>query len=92
MVRDPIPPPASRQDVLGQLRREKWLAEDIGETARVAELDRQIERLSAAGTATAPTRETAAAQPANRAHSAAAKPKPGMKPKPTGRNPRASAR
>lgn len=60
MDRTPIPPPASRGDALGQLRRERWFADDAGETARVAEIDRQIQKLSAANSATAPTRETAA--------------------------------
>lgn len=61
MNRDPIPPQPSRADALGQLRRERWHAANVGETARVEQIDREIERLSAAGTATAPTRETAAA-------------------------------
>lgn len=56
----PIPPQTPRADALGQLRRERWHAADAGETARVAELDRKIEQLSASGTATAPTHETAA--------------------------------
>lgn len=75
MEREPIPPQPSRADALGQLRRERWHAADAGETARVAEIDRQIERLSAAGTPTAPTRETTAStQP--RATAARTDPKP----------------
>lgn len=61
MEREPIPPTPSRADALGRLKRERWHAADVGETARVAQLDREIEKLSAAGTAVAPTRETAAA-------------------------------
>lgn len=94
MDRTPIPPPASRADALGQLRRERWFAADAGETARVAEIDRKIERLSASGTATAPTRETAAStQPRATAARTDQKsgPKPG--PKPTkGKNHDVSAR
>lgn len=60
MTPGPIPPQPSRADALGRLRVERWHAADAGEIARVAEIDRQIERLSAAGTPTAPTRETAA--------------------------------
>lgn len=63
MNREPIPPIPSRADVFGQLRRERWFAADAGETARVEQIDREIERLSAAGTAVAPTRETAAVAP-----------------------------
>lgn len=70
MDRESIPPQTPRSDVLGQLRRERWFAADAGETARVAQLDREIQRLSAAGTAVAPTRETAAA-PAERRQVAA---------------------
>lgn len=61
MSPEPIPPTPSRADALGQLRRERWFAQNAGETARVAQIDRQIAQLSAAGTATPPTRETAAA-------------------------------
>lgn len=61
MDRTPCPPQVPRADALGQLRRERWFAADAGETSRVAQIDREIERLSAAGTAVAPTRETAAA-------------------------------
>lgn len=60
MDREPIPPEASRADVLGRLKRERWHATDAGEAGLVAEIDRKIQRLSAANTATAPTRETAA--------------------------------
>ena len=60
MERTPIGPTPARADALGQLKRERWFAADAGETAAVARLDREIERLSAAGTATAPARETAA--------------------------------
>lgn len=89
MNHEPFPEAANRGDALGRLKRERWLAQDAGETARVAELDRKIEQLSAAGTPTAPTRETAAStQP--RATAAATGPKPGAtaartspKPKPT---------
>lgn len=61
MDRIPCPPQTPRSNLLGQLSRERWFAADAGETSRVAQLDREIERLSAAGTAVAPTRETAAA-------------------------------
>lgn len=61
MDREPIPPQTPRSDVLGRLRRERWFAADAGETAEVARIDREIQRLSAAGTAIAPARETAAA-------------------------------
>lgn len=68
MERTPIGPTPARADVLGQLKRERWHAANAKETVRVEQLDREIERLSAAGTATAPTRETAAAP---RQHTAA---------------------
>lgn len=58
---EPIPPPASRQDVLGRLRRERWLARDAGEARRVAELDEQIARLSAESSPVPPGRETTSA-------------------------------
>ena len=58
---DPIPPEPSRQDALGQLRRERWHAQQAGETARVAEIDQQIERLSARNTSASPRRETTSA-------------------------------
>lgn len=57
---EPIPPHTPRSDVLGRLKRERWFAADAGETAEVARIDREIKRLSAAGTAVAPTHETAA--------------------------------
>jgi hypothetical protein len=63
MTQVPIPPQSSRQNALGQLRRERWFAQDAGETARVAELDAQIERLSAASSPRPPQRETTAAAP-----------------------------
>lgn len=59
--REPIPPPASRQDALGQLRRERWFAQDAGESERVAELDRQIAQLSARNAPRPPGRETTSA-------------------------------
>ena len=59
----PIPPPASRQDALGQLRRERWHAQQAGESGRVAEIDHQIEQLSARSTPVSPQRETTAAVP-----------------------------
>ena len=58
MTTEPVPPVVPRSDVLGTLRRERWFAADAGETARVELLDARIARLSAANTATAPTRET----------------------------------
>ena len=76
MNRDPIPPQPSRADALGQLRRERWHAVDAGETTRVAEIDREIERLSAAGTPTAPTRETTASTQPHAATAARTSPKP----------------
>lgn len=57
----PIPPEPSRQDALGQLKTERWHAQNAGETARVAELDQQIERLSARSTGVSPQRETTSA-------------------------------
>lgn len=74
MDRPPIPPAPSRADALGQLQRERWFAADAGESARVAELDRRIEQLSASNTAAAPARETAAAK--RRGTAARTKPKP----------------
>lgn len=56
-----IPPTPSRQDALGQLRTERWHANDAGETARVAQLDRQIAQLSARSTPASPQRETTSA-------------------------------
>lgn len=89
MSREPYPPAASRGDALGQLQQERWLAQDAGETERVKQLDREIERLSAAGTATAPARETAGSKPP-RATIARTNQKPGPKPgrKPTTRSAR----
>jgi hypothetical protein len=77
--RTPIGPTPSRADVLGQLRRERWFAADAKETARVEQLDREIERLSAAGTATAPTRETAASTTQHATTARTAKPNPNLK-------------
>ena len=91
MSREPYPPAASRGDALGQLQQERWLAQDAGETERVKQLDRQIKQLSAAGTPTAPTRETTAStQP--RATAARTNQKPGPKPGSTKGNRRVSAR
>jgi hypothetical protein len=59
--REPLPPPPSRQDALGQLRTERWHAQNAGEHALVAELDRKIERLSAASSPVPPGRETTSA-------------------------------
>jgi hypothetical protein len=56
-----IPPETSRQDALGQLRRDRWFAQDAGETALVAEIDLKIQRLSAASSPTPPQRETTSA-------------------------------
>jgi hypothetical protein len=82
MNREPYPPAATRGDALGRLQQERWLAHDIGDAERVAELDRKIEQLSAGGTATSPTRETAAStQPRATAATASPKPKPNPKPK-----------
>jgi hypothetical protein len=64
VTREPVPPDVPRTDVLGRLKRERWFAADADETARVAQIDAQIARLSAANTATPPTRETTAAAPA----------------------------
>lgn len=58
---EPIPPAPSRQDALGQLRTERWHAEQAGESARVAELDEQIRRLSARNSPARPGRETTSA-------------------------------
>jgi len=89
--REPYPSAASRGDALGQLQQERWLAQDAGETERVKQLDRRIQQLSAAGTPTAPTRETAAStQP--RATAARTNQKPGPKPGSTKGNRRVSAR
>jgi hypothetical protein len=79
--RTPIGPTPSRADVLGQLKRGRWLAADTGETALVAWYDRQIEYLSAGGTSTAPTRETAASSPPHETTARTAKPKPNQTPK-----------
>ena len=87
MEREPIPPHTPRSDVLGRLKRDRWIAADAKETAEVARIDRQIERLSAAGTPTAPTRETAAAAPP-RATATRTDPKP----KPTKGQRRVAAR
>ena len=57
----PCPPPTSRQDALGRLRIERWHAQQAGETARVAEIDAQIDRLSARSTPACPHRETTSA-------------------------------
>lgn len=85
MNREPIPPTPSRADALGRLKLERWHANNAKEYGRVAEIDRQIQELSAAGTATAPARETAAAT-TPRATAARTKPKP------TKGTPRVSAR
>lgn len=90
MSREPVPPAASRADALGQLKRERWLAADVGETERVKQIDGQIQRLSAGGTSTAPTRETAASSKP-RATAARTSPKPNPNPNPNG-NRRVSAR
>jgi hypothetical protein len=60
---EPIPPTPSRQDALGRLSTERWHAQQAGETARVAQLDAQIRRLSCANTAANPARETTSAAP-----------------------------
>lgn len=86
MDREPIPPQTPRSDVLGQLCRERWFAADSGEAALVAQIDREIRRLSAAGTAVAPTRETAAAPTERRQAAARTKTTPKKGPR------RASAR
>lgn len=83
MNREPIPPQTPRSDVLGRLKRERWLAQDAGETERVKQIDGQIQKLSAGGTSTAPTRETAASSPPRETAARTAKPKPNPKPKPT---------
>lgn len=64
-ARDPraIPPQPSRQDALGQLRTERWHANQAGEHARVAQIDRQIAQLCARSTPASPLRETTAAAP-----------------------------
>lgn len=93
MNREPIPPAASRGDALSQLQRERWLAQNVGETARVEELDRQIQQLSAGGTSTAPTRETAASSPPRDTAARTAQPKPKPNPNQTPKgNRRVSAR
>lgn len=93
MSREPIPPVTSRGDALGRLQRERWIAQDAGETALVADLDRRIQQLSASGTPTAPARETAAStQPRATAARTNQKPGPKQRPKPTKGNHRVSAR
>lgn len=93
MSREPIPPQTPRSDVLGRLKRERWIAADAGETARVEQLDRQIQQLSAAGTSTAPVCETAASSPPRETAARTAKPKPKPKPNQTPKgNRRVSAR
>jgi hypothetical protein len=64
--RQSIPPTPSRQDALGRLRTERWHATGAGETSRVAEIDREIERLSAASSPVPPGRETTSATPPTR--------------------------
>lgn len=73
--REPIPPAPSRQDVLGRLRTERWHAQQAGETARVAQLDAQIQRLSAANNPQPPARETTSATPPVREATAATRPR-----------------
>ena len=66
MSREPIPPQPSRQDALGQLQRELWLAQDTGETSRAQELQHRIDQLSARSTSTPPQQENTAAAPPRR--------------------------
>lgn len=80
MDREPYPQAASRGDALGQLQRERWLAQDAGETELVKQLDHRIQQLSAASSPTAPTRETAASTQ-SRATAARTNPKPKPTPK-----------
>lgn len=76
---EPLGPEPSRADVLGRLRRERWFAENAGEHARVAEIDAQILRLSAAGSPSSPLRETAADAPVRRERAARTSTKPAAK-------------
>jgi len=73
-VSEPIPPAASRQDALGALRTERWHAQQAHEYGRVAELDAQIQRLSAQNSPAPPARETTAAAPPRRESARAARP------------------
>jgi len=66
-----IPPEPSRQDALGRLMRERWHAQQAGELGRVADIDREIERLSAHNAPTAPVRETTSATAPTREATAA---------------------
>ena len=75
MTTEPVPPVVPRSDVLGMLRRERWFAADAGETERVKQIDAQIDRLSAASSATAPQRETTAAAAPARQNTARINPK-----------------
>lgn len=68
--RDPIPPPCPRSDVLGRLHRERWFAQDVGDLARMAEIDRQIAALSANSTPAQPGRETTSTANPHRERSA----------------------
>lgn len=65
-VREAIPPEPSRQDALGRLKRERWHAHEAGDARRVDEIDREIERLSAASSPVPPGRETTSATPPTR--------------------------
>lgn len=60
-AREPIPPTPSRGDALGRLNRERWFAQDAGELGRVAEIDREIERLNSRSSTVPPGRETTSA-------------------------------
>jgi hypothetical protein len=72
---EPVPPVVPRSDALGTLKRERWFATDAGETERVAQIDAQIARLSAASSATTPLRETTAATAPARRNTARTNPK-----------------
>lgn len=58
---EPIPAAANRGDALGNLRRERWHAQQAGESTRVAQLDAKIRRISAANSPADPARETTSA-------------------------------
>lgn len=56
-----LPAAASRGDVPGTLKRERWHAADAGEWQRGRQIDNQLAQLTAQSTSTNPQRETTAA-------------------------------
>lgn len=62
----PCPPMVPREDALGRLQRELWIARDAGEDRLAAELQQRIDRLSARSSSVPPQRETTSAAPVRR--------------------------